>query len=178
MAGREIEGNRSFRPGSQAPEPVSNHQLAPGTPIIEIARSVAPQSILLLARLRLGLPAESLIPFGHFKAKVDLSNIDTGTAPGKLVLATAVTPTPAGEDKTTTSVGLNDALNLLVKNSMVCLREPSLGPCVGMKGGAAGPWTLRALAIRASGGVDTGKRLSFDRTHLQLHGVFERVFVV
>ena len=128
----------NFRPENKASEPDRNDQLPPGTPDIEIARSVAPQSILLLAQQRLGLPAESLIPFGHFKAKVDLSNIDTGTAHGKLVLVTAITPTPAGEGKTTTSVGLNDALNLLGKNSMVCLREPSLGPCFGMKGGAAG----------------------------------------
>jgi formate--tetrahydrofolate ligase len=128
----------NFRPENKASESVRNNQLPPGTPDIEIARSVAPQSILLLAQQRLGLPAESLIPFGHFKAKVDLSNIDTGTAHGKLVLVTAITPTPAGEGKTTTSVGLSDALNLLGKNSTVCLREPSLGPCFGMKGGAAG----------------------------------------
>ena len=128
----------NFSPGNKTSEPDRNDQLPPGTPDIEIARSVAPQSILLLAQQRLGLPAESLIPFGHFKAKVDLSNIDTGTAHGKLVLVTAITPTPAGEGKTTTSVGLNDALNLLGKNSMACLREPSLGPCFGMKGGAAG----------------------------------------
>ena len=128
----------NFRPENKAREPGRNDQLPTGTPDIQIARSVAPQSILLLAQQRLGLPAESLIPFGHFKAKVDLSNIDTGTAHGKLVLVTAITPTPAGEGKTTTSVGLNDALNLLGKNSMVCLREPSLGPCFGMKGGAAG----------------------------------------
>ncbi|MEO2182533.1 MAG: formate--tetrahydrofolate ligase [bacterium] len=128
----------NVRPENKASEPDRLDQLPPGTPDIEIARSVAPQSILLLAQQRLGLPAESLIPFGHFKAKVDLSNIDTGTAQGKLVLVTAITPTPAGEGKTTTSVGLNDALNLLGKNSMACLREPSLGPCFGMKGGAAG----------------------------------------
>jgi formate--tetrahydrofolate ligase len=138
MAGPGIGGNLSFRPENKVSEPVRNDQPPPGTPDIEIARSVAPQSILLLAQQRMGLPAESLIPFGHFKAKVDLSNINTGMAHGKLVLVTAITPTPAGEGKTTTSVGLNDALNLLGKNSMVCLREPSLGPCFGMKGGAAG----------------------------------------
>ena len=110
------------------------------TPDIEIARSVTPQSILLLAQQRLGLPPESLIPFGHYKAKVDLAQIDTHNEAnyGKLVLVTAVTPTPAGEGKTTTSVGLNDALNRLGQKSTVCLREPSLGPCFGMKGGAAG----------------------------------------
>lgn len=112
----------------------------PGTPDIEIARSVQPQSILLLAQQHLGLPADSLIPFGHYKAKL---NMDNFTLPdpsryGKLVLVTAVSPTPAGEGKTTTSVGLNDGLNQLGIRSSVCLREPSLGPCFGMKGGAAG----------------------------------------
>ncbi|KMQ75938.1 formate--tetrahydrofolate ligase [Marinobacter subterrani] len=114
--------------------------LPPGTPDIEIARSVQPQSILLLAQQRFGLPAESLVPFGHYKAKLDMAYVDTSdSAPrGKLVLVTAITPTPAGEGKTTTSVGLNDGLNRLGVRSSVCLREPSLGPCFGMKGGAAG----------------------------------------
>ncbi|TYC57706.1 formate--tetrahydrofolate ligase [Marinobacter sp. BW6] len=112
----------------------------PGTPDIEIARSVQPQSILLLAQQRFGLPAESLVPFGHYKAKLDMAYVDTSdSAPrGKLVLVTAITPTPAGEGKTTTSVGLNDGFNRLGVRSSVCLREPSLGPCFGMKGGAAG----------------------------------------
>jgi len=112
----------------------------PGTPDIDIARSVQPQSILLLAQQRFGLPAESLVPFGHYKAKLDMAYVDTSaTAPkGKLVLVTAITTTPAGEGKTTTSVGLNDGLNRLGVRSSVCLREPSLGPCFGMKGGAAG----------------------------------------
>lgn len=112
----------------------------PGTPDIEIARSVQPQSILLLAQQRFGLPAESLVPFGHYKAKLDMAYVDTSeSAPrGRLVLVTAITPTPAGEGKTTTSVGLNDGFNRLGVSSSVCLREPSLGPCFGMKGGAAG----------------------------------------
>ncbi|MEP1704600.1 MAG: formate--tetrahydrofolate ligase, partial [Marinobacter sp.] len=112
----------------------------PGTPDIEIARSVQPQSILLLAQQRFGLPGESLVPFGHYKAKLDMAYVDTSdSAPrGKLVLVTAITPTPAGEGKTTTSVGLNDGFNRLGVRSSVCLREPSLGPCFGMKGGAAG----------------------------------------
>lgn len=112
----------------------------PGTPDIEIARSVQPLSILLLAQQRFGLPGESLVPFGHYKAKLDMAYVDTSaTAPrGKLVLVTAITPTPAGEGKTTTSVGLNDGFNRLGVSSSVCLREPSLGPCFGMKGGAAG----------------------------------------
>ena len=74
----------------------------PGTPDIEIARSVQPQSILLLAQQRFGLPGESLVPFGHYKAKLDMAYVDTSdSAPrGKLVLVTAITPTPAGEGKT------------------------------------------------------------------------------
>ncbi|KPP98010.1 MAG: formate--tetrahydrofolate ligase [Marinobacter sp. HL-58] len=125
---------------SQSVTPMSGNWLPPGTPDIEIARSVQPLSILLLAQQRFGLPAESLVPFGHYKAKLDMSYVDTSaSAPrGKLVLVTAITPTPAGEGKTTTSVGLNDGLNRLGVRSSVCLREPSLGPCFGMKGGAAG----------------------------------------
>ncbi|MEX0707265.1 MAG: formate--tetrahydrofolate ligase [Woeseia sp.] len=112
----------------------------PGSPDIEIARAVPPQPILPLAQERLGLPAASLVPYGHFKAKLSLAHIDSlKDAPrGKLVLVTAITPTPAGEGKTTTSIGLNDGLNRLGVKSTVCLREPSLGPCFGMKGGAAG----------------------------------------
>ncbi|MEX2488492.1 MAG: formate--tetrahydrofolate ligase [Pseudomonadales bacterium] len=121
-------------------EAIPANWLPPGTPDIEIARSVHPQSILLLAQQRFGLPADALVPFGHYKAKLDLTNLDISDTStyGKLVLVTAITPTPAGEGKTTTSVGLNDALSLLGHRSSVCLREPSLGPCFGMKGGAAG----------------------------------------
>ncbi|WP_416234164.1 formate--tetrahydrofolate ligase [Marinobacter sp. JSM 1782161] len=112
----------------------------PGTPDIEIARAVQPQSILLLAQQRFGLPADSLVPFGHYKAKINMKHVGLPDPAhnGKLVLVTAMTPTPAGEGKTTTSVGLNDGLNRLGARSSVCLREPSLGPCFGMKGGAAG----------------------------------------
>jgi formate--tetrahydrofolate ligase len=89
---------------------------------------------------RLGIPASGLIPYGHDKAKIDAAFIQAnGKAPdGKLVLVTAVSPTPAGEGKTTTTVGLGDGLNRLGRNAVICLREPSLGPCFGMKGGAAG----------------------------------------
>ncbi|WP_036222965.1 formate--tetrahydrofolate ligase [Maritalea myrionectae] len=112
----------------------------PGSPDIDIARAASMRPIVALAEDRLGVPAEALIPFGHYKAKLSLDYIASkAEAPkGKLVLVTAVTPTPAGEGKTTTSVGLNDGLNRIGLNSMVCLREPSLGPCFGMKGGAAG----------------------------------------
>ncbi|KAA5607260.1 formate--tetrahydrofolate ligase [Roseospira marina] len=112
----------------------------PGTPDIEIARAARPRAILDLAADTLDIPSESLIPYGHTKAKITLDYIaGLRTRPrGQLVLVTAITPTPAGEGKTTTSVGLNDGLNRIGLNSAVCLREPSLGPCFGMKGGAAG----------------------------------------
>ena len=89
---------------------------------------------------RLNIPQQSLIPYGHTKAKVDLNFINSLSEQkdGKLILVTAITPTPAGEGKTTTTVALGDALNRIQKDAMVCLREPSLGPCFGMKGGAAG----------------------------------------
>ena len=106
----------------------------------EIAASVPLRPILPLAEARFGLPPEALTPYGHHKAKVSLDHLAglSDAKPGKLVLVTAVSPTPAGEGKTTTSIGLNDALNLIGVNATVCLREPSLGPCFGMKGGAAG----------------------------------------
>ncbi|MGB7654477.1 MAG: formate--tetrahydrofolate ligase [Novosphingobium sp.] len=117
-----------------------NQLPAPGAPDIEIARAAKMSPILPLAQERLGIAPEALVPYGHYKAKVDLDFIATlkDKPNGKLVLVTAITPTPAGEGKTTTSVGLSDGLNLIGVNSMVCLREPSLGPCFGMKGGAAG----------------------------------------
>ena len=106
---------------------------------IEIARKATIKPIGEIAD-RLGIPNDALAPFGHTKAKVSLDYIDSlkDKSDGKLILVTAITPTPAGEGKTTTSVGLTDGLNKVGKNAMVCLREPSLGPCFGMKGGAAG----------------------------------------
>ena len=122
---------------------------APGAPDIEIARAAIMKPILKLAENKLGIPAEALVPYGHFKAKLSLDYIESvkNNPNGKLVLVTAVTPTPAGEGKTTTSVGLNDALNKIGLNSMVCLREPSLGPCFGMKGGAAGGGRAQVLPM-------------------------------
>ena len=113
---------------------------APGAPDIEIARAAKMLPILSLAKSRLDIGPDALIPFGHHKAKLSLEYINSlqNKPQGKLVLVTAVTPTTAGEGKTTTSVGLHDGLCKLGVNSMVCLREPSLGPCFGMKGGAAG----------------------------------------
>jgi formate--tetrahydrofolate ligase len=117
-----------------------NNLPPPGAPDIEIARAANMMPILPLAEQRLGVPAEALVPYGHHKAKLTLDYIASiqDRPQGKLVLVTAITPTPAGEGKTTTSVGLNDGLNKIGVKSMVCLREPSLGPCFGMKGGAAG----------------------------------------
>ena len=106
---------------------------------IEIAREATQKPIGEMGD-RLGIPREALLPYGHTKAKIDLGYIDSlsDRKDGKLVLVTAITPTPAGEGKTTTSVGLADGLNRIGKETLVCLREPSLGPCFGVKGGAAG----------------------------------------
>ena len=87
---------------------------------------------------KLGLTDEDLIPYGRYKAKINHKLIHSDRPDGKLILMTAISPTPAGEGKTTTSVGLADALNAMGKKTMLCLREPSLGPVFGVKGGAAG----------------------------------------
>ena len=107
---------------------------------LEVAQAANKRPILDLAADRLGIPIEQLEPYGRFKAKLSLEYIDTLAARsnGKLVLVTAISPTPAGEGKTTTTVGLGDALNHIGKSAIMCLREPSLGPVFGMKGGAAG----------------------------------------
>ncbi|HEY7765367.1 MAG TPA: formate--tetrahydrofolate ligase [Aestuariivirgaceae bacterium] len=106
---------------------------------IEIAREARMKPIMEIGK-QLGIPEKSLIPFGHTKAKLDLAHIDTlkDKPDGKLILVTAINPTPAGEGKTTTTVGLGDGLNAIGRRAIICLREPSLGPCFGMKGGAAG----------------------------------------
>src|SRR3954469_18952605 len=107
---------------------------------IDIAQQATLRPILPLARDRLGIPEESLEPYGRFKAKVSLDYVRllSGRADGKLILVTAISPTPAGEGKTTTTVGLGDALNQIGKKTLICLREPALGPVFGIKGGAAG----------------------------------------
>jgi formate--tetrahydrofolate ligase len=107
---------------------------------IEISQAATMRPILDVAKDKLGIDAVDLIPYGHYKAKVSLDYIDSlkDKPDGKLILVTAITPTPAGEGKTTTTVGLGDALNLIGKKAMICIREPSLGPCFGVKGGAAG----------------------------------------
>src|SRR5258705_11931933 len=107
---------------------------------IQIAQAAKKRPIIELARERLGIAAENLDPYGHYKAKVSMDYVKSlqGKPNGKLILVSAITPTPAGEGKTTTTVGLTDALNTIGKKAMLCLREPSLGPSFGMKGGAAG----------------------------------------
>ena len=107
---------------------------------IEIAQKANMQRISKLAAEKLGIAEDHLEPYGHYKAKVSLEYVDSlkDKPDGKLILVTAISPTPAGEGKTTTTVGLGDALNHIGKKAMICLREPSLGPVFGVKGGAAG----------------------------------------
>ena len=106
---------------------------------IEIARAATLGPIIDLAK-KIGIDSNSVFNYGHHKAKISLDFIKSleSKPDGKLILVTAMTPTPAGEGKTTTTVGLGDGLNAIGKKAIVCLREPSLGPCFGMKGGAAG----------------------------------------
>src|SRR5947208_10641562 len=107
---------------------------------IEIAQAAKMHRISAVAREKLGIPEEHLEPYGHYKAKVHLEYLDSLKArkDAKLILVSAMTPTPAGEGKTTTTVGLGDALNHIGKKAMICLREPSRGRGFGVKGGAAG----------------------------------------
>jgi len=106
---------------------------------IEIAQAAKMQRIAKVAD-KLGIPEDQLVPYGHYKAKISLEYVDSlaKKQDGKLILVTAISPTPAGEGKTTTTVGLGDALNKIGKKAVICLREPSLGPVFGVKGGAAG----------------------------------------
>jgi formate--tetrahydrofolate ligase len=106
---------------------------------IEIAQKATMLRVNKIAE-KLGIPDEHLVPYGHYKTKVSLEYVDSlkNKKDGKLILVTAISPTPAGEGKTTTTVGLGDALNHIGKKAIICLREPSLGPVFGVKGGAAG----------------------------------------
>ena len=118
--------------------PASQHQSPKSD--IEISQAASKRRILEVAKERLGIEADNLDPYGHYKAKVSMDFVKSlkDKKNGKLILVTAISPTPAGEGKTTTTVGLTDALNHIGKKAMLCLREPSLGPSFGMKGGAAG----------------------------------------
>ena len=106
---------------------------------IDIAQSAQLEPVSRIAE-RLGIPEDAVDPYGRFKAKISLEHLAAlpDRATSHLVLVTAISPTPAGEGKTTTTVGLGDALNRIGKKAIICLREPSLGPVFGMKGGAAG----------------------------------------
>src|SRR5205809_4716456 len=131
--GRAVPASSTIAPSTTAPwKPMPSD--------IEIAQAAKMRRISAVAREKLGIPEEHLEPYGHYKAKVHLEYLDSLKArkDAKLILVTAMTPTPAGEGKTTTTVGLGDALNHIGKKAMICLREPSLGPVFGVKGGAAG----------------------------------------
>src|SRR6476646_7361829 len=123
-----------------AKQPITASQHLNPKSDIEISQSAKKRLILDVARDKLGIGPENLEPYGHYKAKVSMDFIKSlsGRPNGKLILVSAITPTPAGEGKTTTTVGLTDALNHIGKKAMLCIREPSLGPCFGVKGGAAG----------------------------------------
>jgi formate--tetrahydrofolate ligase len=118
--------------------PASQHQSPKSD--IEISQAAKKRPIAEIARERLGIAPENLEPYGHYKAKVsmDFVKLLQSKPNGKLILVSAINPTPAGEGKTTTTVGLTDALNHIGKKAMLCIREPSLGPSFGVKGGAAG----------------------------------------
>jgi formate--tetrahydrofolate ligase len=132
----------SFQPrnGAEKPGRRSDEQHKKPKSDIEISQAATMRPIIEIAKEKLGIPSEYVLPYGYYKAKISLDYIASlaNKPNGKLILVTAITPTPAGEGKTTTTVGLGDALNTLGKKAMICLREPSLGPCFGLKGGAAG----------------------------------------
>src|SRR5258705_9751543 len=117
---------------------------------IEIAEAAKMQRIAAVAKEKLGIGEEHLEPYGHYKAKVSLKYLETlkGKKDGKLILVTAISPTPAGEGKTTTTVGLGDALNHIGKKAVICLREPSLGPVFGMKCGDAGGGCAQVVPMK------------------------------
>jgi formate--tetrahydrofolate ligase len=127
-------------PATAAKAPVLSSQHANPRSDIEISQAAKKRPIIDVARERLGIGPESLEPYGHYKAKLSMDFVKSlqSRPNGKLILVSAITPTPAGEGKTTTTVGLTDALNYIGKKAMLCIREPSLGPSFGMKGGAAG----------------------------------------
>jgi formate--tetrahydrofolate ligase len=127
-------------PATAVKTPVVSSQHANPKSDIAIAQAAKMRPILDIAREKLGIAPENLAPYGHYKAKLSMDFIKSlaNRPNGSLVVVSAITPTPAGEGKTTTTVGLTDALNRIGKKAMLCIREPSLGPCFGMKGGAAG----------------------------------------
>jgi formate--tetrahydrofolate ligase len=133
------QDRRTKQQGFPMADPTGSQHSNPQSDI-DIARAANKRPILELAEDRLGIAPEHLVPYGHDKAKITLDFIESlkDRPDGKLILVTAITPTPAGEGKTTTTVGLGDGLNRIGKKTIMALREPSLGPCFGVKGGAAG----------------------------------------
>jgi formate--tetrahydrofolate ligase len=127
-------------PATAAKAPALSAQHANPKSDIEISQAAKKRPIIDIAREKLGIAPENLEPYGHYKAKLSMDFVKSlqSRPNGKLILVSAITPTPAGEGKTTTTVGLTDALNYIGKKAMLCIREPSLGPSFGMKGGAAG----------------------------------------
>ena len=142
---------------------------------IEIAQAHEMKKIVDVAA-KAGIDEKHLELYGNYKAKLDLSEIRKLPRKAKLILVTAISPTPAGEGKTTTSVGLADALNKLGKNTMVCLREPSLGPVFGVKGGAAGGGNGATLRQPDAGCLPNALRSNATRgqRHAQLGSDFTR----
>ena len=126
---------------------------------LEIARAARPLPITNIAG-GLGIPQANLIPYGHDKAKINYDYLQSlsDKPDGKLILVTAISPTPAGEGKTTTTVGLGDGLNRIGKKTIICLREPSLGPCFGMKGGAAGGGYAQVATSHGEGKCGADKK--------------------
>ena len=142
---------------------------------LEIAREAKKIRIANLASERLSISEENLIPFGHYKAKIGeecLKDLES-RKDGKLVLVTAMTPTTAGEGKTTTSVGLTDGLNFIGKKAMVALREPSLGPCFGMKGGAAGGGYAQVVPMEDINLHFTGDFHAISSAHMLLSAMID-----
>ena len=153
--------------------PASQHQQPKSD--IEIAQAAKPRRIMDVAKDKLGIAAENLEPYGHYKAKVSMDYIKSlkNKPNGKLILVTAITPTPAGEGKTTTTVGLTDALNHIGKKAMICLREPSLGPCFGVKGGAAGGGYAQVVPMEDINLHFTGDFHAITATHNLLTAVMD-----
>src|SRR5207244_4886874 len=136
--GKQPRTTPTHATAAQAPITASQH--ANPRSDIEISQAAKKRLIVDIAREKLGIGPEHLEPYGHYKAKISMDFIKSlkNRPNGKLILVSAITPTPAGEGKTTTTVGLTDALNHIGKKAMLCLREPSLGPSFDLKGGAAG----------------------------------------
>ena len=145
---------------------------------IEIAQEAAMLPIQLVAFDKLGVYGEHLEPYGHHKAKLSLDYIDSvqNNEDGKLILVTAISPTPAGEGKTTTTVGLGDGLNRIGKKAIMCLREPSLGPCFGMKGGAAGGGNAQVIQMEDINLHLTGDFHAITSSHCLLSALIDNHF--